>query len=474
MKTRLLVLALAAGAITLSLLAFWTMRTPGTDNRSTQCLECHRSRNINTNEGVFSSQVFCYDCHQQPDCRKDLGGHNVSLQVESVNFRNSRHQYVACIQCHTDVARSPHKSVSGVQCSGCHAVRGDGPIHSDHVRVRCEACHTASPFVELDRAGGRIKLAHATLEGVPVSLAAHKTTDVSNKEFCDRCHHVQNAVGAPAAVLPSKSFLCIACHYSPLAIGHPMFWAALVISILGFIGLGTFWFKGSVQEETASGHRKLSLGSELVWTRIFSREFFSILKAGFLDIVLQRRILAAGVRRWAIHSLIYYSFLARFLLSVFTLIVQKTSPGSQLALSLIDKNNGFVAAANDLLGLFILAGVLWALIVRFFVKPDYVATKEQDTFALALIGILTLSGFLAEGMRILITGIPADMAVSSFVGYLFSRLFSLADPGWQTVYGYMWYVHAASWAVFVAYLPFGKLRHIVTTPLSLLISYKKA
>ncbi len=473
MKTRFLVLALATGAIALSLFALWTVRTPRTE-QPLQCLDCHRSRNINTNEGIQSSQAFCYECHKQPDCQRSLGTRKVSLQVESADFRNSRHQYVACIHCHTDVARSPHKSVLGVQCLGCHPVGGDGPVHSEHLRVRCEACHTASPFVERDQPGGPIKLAHVTPDGVPISLAAHKQTDVGNKEFCDRCHHAGNMVGAPAAVLPSKSFLCIVCHYSPLAIGHPMFWAALIIGLIGLAGLICFWFRGSVEAEKVSAHKKLSLGSELVWSKVFSREFFSILKTIFLDVLLQRRILAAGVRRWAIHSLIYYSFLARFLLSVFTLIVQKTSPGSQLALSLIDKNNGFIAATNDVLGLFILVGVLWALLMRFYVKPDYVETKEQDTFALALIGLLTLTGFLAEGMRIYITGIPVDVAASSFVGYLCSRLFALADLGWQTVYGYMWYFHAACWAVFIAYLPFGKLRHIVTTPLSLLINYKKA
>jgi hypothetical protein len=38
----------------------------------------------------------------------------------------------------------------------------------------------------------------------------------------------------------------------------------------------------------------------------------------------------------------------------------------------------------------------------------------------------------------------------------------------------VWYTHALLWALFIAYLPFGKLKHIFTTPLSLLLNYKKA
>ena len=70
-----------------------------------------------------------------------------------------------------------------------------------------------------------------------------------------------------------------------------------------------------MQGEVSSGHRKFQLGSEVVWSKIFSNEIFSILKTILFDILLQRRILANGVSRWFIHSLIFYSFFARFSLS---------------------------------------------------------------------------------------------------------------------------------------------------------------
>jgi hypothetical protein len=60
--------------------------------------------------------------------------------------------------------------------------------------------------------------------------------------------------------------------------------------------------------------------------------------------------------------------------------------------------------------------------------------------------------------------------VYTFVGYLVSKLLSLFPFNWQGVYGYLWYAHALMWAVFIAYLPFGKLKHIITTPLNLILS----
>ncbi|HMK36267.1 MAG TPA: respiratory nitrate reductase subunit gamma [Desulfomonilaceae bacterium] len=274
-------------------------------------------------------------------------------------------------------------------------------------------------------------------------------------------------------VLPSKSFVCLACHYSPLRMGNPVFLIAVIISIMGIIGMVAFWFRASVQGEVASVHRKIQLGSEVVWAKIFSREIFSILKTIFFDILLQRRILASGVSRWLIHSLIFYSFFARFALSLLTLLLQNLSPEGERTLILVNKDSSFVAAFNDLTGVFILVGVTWAIVRRYITKPDYVSTEEQDIVALVIIGLVTFSGFILEGIRFHTAHIPPEVALSAFAGYVISKLFSVVHVGWQSIYGYMWYVHALLWALFIAYLPFGKLRHIITTPLSLLLGYKK-
>jgi nitrate reductase gamma subunit len=255
--------------------------------------------------------------------------------------------------------------------------------------------------------------------------------------------------------------------------GNPVFLIAIAIAMIGIVGTLIFWFRAGVQGETSSVHRKFQLGSEVVWSKVFSREIFSILKTVFFDILLQRRILANGVSRWFIHSLIFYSFFARFVVSFATILFQKMAPEAALTLTLVNKDSPFMATFNDLTGVFILAGVIWAMVRRFVTKPEYVATQEEDTIALVIIGLVAFSGFVVEGIRILIAQIPEQVAMSAFAGYLMSRLFSIANVSWQSIYGYFWYIHALLWALFIAYLPFGKLKHIFTTPLSLLLNYKK-
>ena len=438
-----------------------------TDNSAKSiCLDCHRQSNINTNEGVQSSRAFCNDCHANPDCRRSVDGKDVPLQVTADSFKNNPHQYVACIHCHTDVARSPHRTEIGSQCRDCHPVHGEGTAHAPHLRVDCQACHFKHKIVRLDHTVNRIELAPLDADQNPAGLVDHGLEDVSTEESCRRCHQAQNTVGAPAAVLPVKSLLCIMCHPSSRGVGHPIFWIALLTFLGGTFLMVRFWFIGSVQDEGESLHRKISLTSDAVWQAIFSRKIFTVLRVIVLDIVLQRRILKNSVQRWSLHSLIFLAILIRFGLSVFTGLLFSIAPDSPLALTLIDKNDPTMAFTYDFLGLCILLGLMWAVIQRLVVKPAHVKTEIEDNITLGILGLLVILGFIAEAARILMTQLPADVAVYAFVGYPLSAVLAVLPVDWRSAYSYLWYAHAAMGAVFIAYLPFGKLKHIFNVPLT--------
>ncbi len=169
------------------------------------------------------------------------------------------------------------------------------------------------------------------------------------------------------------------------------------------------------------------------------------------------------------HVLIFSALLLKFGLSLFTSIGYYFNPQSSLMAALIDKNHWFVGFFNDLLGLFILLGIVWAVVKRFIVKPDHVVSEHQDTITLVIVGSLIGLGFLLEGARILVTGIPFDTAVYSFVGYGFSKIFSVFPFDWASIYPWMWYAHGIVAAIFIVYLPFGKMKHVFNTPLTYFI-----
>jgi nitrate reductase gamma subunit len=91
----------------------------------------------------------------------------------------------------------------------------------------------------------------------------------------------------------------------------------------------------------------------------------------------------------------------------------------------------------------------------------------QDWKANGLLGAIVFIGFLLEGMRIAMTGSPPG-AEYAFVGYGLSSLFTGADL--IHLYGYIWYAHAILTGAFVAYLPFSRMIHMITVPVSLALN----
>jgi len=318
----------------------------------------------------------------------------------------------------------------------------------------------------LEATTNRIRVARVDSSGAPVFRADHRLADVTDERSCRRCHNAENSVGAPAAVLPAKSLLCIICHPSSSSVGHTLFWAGLLVLAIGMFLMVRFWLVGTVRGEASSLHRKISLSADAVWQAIFSRDLARIARVTVLDIVLQRRILKESIQRWAMHSLIFLPILLRFAVSVATVLIFAVDPDGDLALTLIDKNSPFTAFINDLTGFCILAGVIWAVLQRFVIKPAHVATDIQDNVTLGIVGCVVLLGFLTTAARLLLTQVPGDIAGYSFLSYPLSRALTVLPFDWRQTYPILWYAHAIVATVFVAYLPFGKLKHIFNVPLT--------
>lgn len=436
------------------------------------CLDCHHLPNLDSNEGIAANQVLCLECHGQDACTREVKGDKVSLKVELKSFEGSRHRWVACLSCHDDVARSPHQSTRGAQCLSCHPMHGEYALGDPHSSVACSACHNKSPFVALDKKSGTVKLAKFNGQEQPIGLTDHGPADLSQDKLCVRCHTAGNQAGAPSAVLPGKGAICFFCHSASFSIGSWWFGLALLIFLGGLLAGGLFYMRGSVAGQSQSLHHKIAAGSEVLYRAAFSRRLWETLKVLWFDVLWQRRLLKESLRRWFFHSLIYLALLAKMGLGLCTWLIHEWWPASDLAMALLNKNNGFVALTNDLLGLLILIGVLLAAMQRWVFKPDHVVAEWQDNIALIILGVMLISGFVAEAARILISQVPAQVAVYSFVAYPLSRLLAGTNIDWPGVYAWLWYVHGLSAALFVAYLPFGKMRHIFTAPLSLIINRK--
>jgi len=123
----------------------------------------------------------------------------------------------------------------------------------------------------------------------------------------------------------------------------------------------------------------------------------------------------------------------------------------------------------EVFGLFVLAGVFMALDRRYITKPDRLGYKGEpdntpdDAIVLLLLGGIVITGFVIEALRIHVTNPPWE--VWSFAGYTLAKAFAGVDNNTARIlHKVMWWTHTFMSLSFIAYIPYSRLVHIITTP----------
>ena len=387
-------LATVAALLALLLLALGAPAPAGTaaDQASAACLQCHAAEGLEDGGG------------------RDLGPH----------------AGLSCQACHQGVAEYPHSDPALASCLSCHDPHNEEATGDLHAGVSCQACHW----------GG---------QGGPHALA-----EAGSEASCRQCHFAGNSAGAPAAVLPPKSVLCLACHTATISLSDWPSRLALAVLVLGLLGSLGFWLSGSGAGPAAGLHHAWRVGPAL--------------GALILDGLLQRRLWRLSPGRWAVHALIFLPMAARLAWALTALILGRWDPAAGLTQAMLAKNHPATALFFDLSGLLVLAGAILAALRRLARRGAALpGLPRPDWPAMALLLLVVISGFITEAARMALTGATTD-APWAFGGAALAGLFT---PGaaLQTAYAYLWYGHAICWAAFVAYLPFSRMRHILLAPL---------
>jgi nitrate reductase gamma subunit len=423
------------------------------------CMACHRAVNPKSAEGRRKIQTFCFHCHEEGDtpAKKATGALVPLMNAEA--YRNTPHADQSCTACHPGGAAFQHQDQPRGDCLQCHTRHDEKKAHDAHLEVSCEACHLKGVTPFRDPVSKRVLWKLPPDTGRPLQI--HDMVSGRGQDTCTRCHEKGNKVGAPAMVLPAKSVICMPCHAATFSVGDTTTIIALVIFLAGILLLLSYWLTGTFSAKDADGPVPKTRKSLFAGV-------FHMPRTLLLDVLLQRRLYRQSEGRWLIHALIFYPFLFRFTWGMVGLLGSLWRPASGTVWLLLDKNNYLTALLFDISGILILLGVLVALargtLNRLRRLPGL---PGQDPLALGLIGGIVIVGFVLEGMRMAMTGLPGD-AGYAVVGYWISRLFS--DPsGLTSLYGYVWYAHAILAAGFVAYLPFSRLLHIILAPVVLLM-----
>jgi len=123
----------------------------------------------------------------------------------------------------------------------------------------------------------------------------------------------------------------------------------------------------------------------------------------------------------------------------------------------------FQSLALDVFGLLSIIGILMVIYRRVVLKPKMLENRWQD--AVILGGLLTvlLTGFMIEGLRIIVAGdpwanwSPVGLAVGKFLA-----LFLFPDA-LRPAHVFLWWLHLLLVFGLIAWLPYSKLLHIFTS-----------
>jgi heterodisulfide reductase subunit C/nitrate reductase gamma subunit len=256
---------------------------------------------------------------------------------------------------------------------------------------------------------------------------------------------------------------------------------------------------------------------------VFSRKIFKFFKVLPLDVLLQTRILKTDFLRWMMHILIFFGFISLLLMHALDdVITKKIFPEYFATLDPFQFLRNFF-------GVMIGVGVVIAIYRRVRYRGPMLVTRYADRFALILLAVIVVTGYLVESTKMVSERVynrmAADFSPASGPGdehalkaywsreygtvfsdmkfqvtpallakgkvlneegcvschapaksaFISARLSKAMKPVARSLSSLnadriLYYIHVMACFVGLAYLPFSKFFHIITNPLVIMIN----
>jgi heterodisulfide reductase subunit C/nitrate reductase gamma subunit len=302
-----------------------------------------------------------------------------------------------------------------------------------------------------------------------------------------------------------------------------LFNSSLIILAVGMILKAVQWlsYKIGIQSENSTFFERLASSLKAIFSVVFSSKIIIVLKVFVLDVLFQHKILKQDVLRWVMHMLIFWGFILLFFMHALETMV------SEKIFSYYYSTINPYMFLRDFFGFMVLVGLAIAIARRSFMKIHRLTTNKKDIYAIFIVALIVLSGVFLEGSKIIsytdfknmeqdfsdlgdeeeiqnleaywvknyglvspnitdqisLEAIAAGEEIhvesceachtrpqSAFAGFAVSRLMKpvgglLDSMGMVNI---LYYFHILACFIGLALLPFTKMLHLVTTPLSLI------
>lgn len=175
---------------------------------------------------AFSENADCLQCHADETLTGERAGKTVSLYFDEVQFQNSVHAGLECINCHADLDGQdlPHDvPLAPVDCGVCHSqeqeqfsdsLHGQALKRADPLAPRCQSCHGGHDIVSVKDAKSKVFVSRIPFvcgschsEGKPVQTQREIHQDHIIENYAESIH----GEGLFKKGL-SVTATCISCH----------------------------------------------------------------------------------------------------------------------------------------------------------------------------------------------------------------------------------------------------------------------
>jgi len=304
---------------------------------------------------------------------------------------------------------------------------------------------------------------------------------------------------------------------------NSLFLTALIIFSLGFIYKVSNWFIKNIAApgQTITTYQRVQSAADGIFRVIFSSKFLIVLKVILVDVLLQGRVFKEDVARWLAHMLIFYGFLLLLVMHALESVVTEALFSDYYATV-----NPFFFL-RDLFGAMVIVGVAMAVLRRYFLRRPRLRTGPKDHYAIIILAVIMFSGIALEGLKITshsefirmvedYAGLDDDDEIQAleavwvkdfgvvspnirgpfdddllsvgrevhegncldchasakwaFSGFTMAKIIKPVAVPLDQADGItiLWYIHIIACFAGLAYLPFSKMFHIFTVPLSLI------
>jgi Fe-S oxidoreductase/nitrate reductase gamma subunit len=421
----------------------------------------------------------CLICHSNKDLKQPVGdGTLKSIFIDKKEWERDIHKIKGflCIDCHTTVSPfyHPKGGTFVITCEKCHLEALEEHQKSIHQNLfvlnkknspKCYTCHIKHKIRKISDPDSSLSLKNISKtcgschnEKLKSKISflrpgGHKKTGFSEKldiKCCTNCH-LEDLI--PKLETEKKRF-CVICHNTYFKRGitsflnfysgiheffifrvdlkSAIFILFLFIFTFGLINKVTKWQFGATELKTKNVKERL--------------KFLFVYGLG------NRKILRNDLLGGIAHLFIMWGF-------ILLLLGHLVTPYLKGYIYLV--HSLFI----DIVGLLYITGNLLAILRRYYFKKGKMDNLFEDPLILIGLLFIGLTGFFLEGLYLYAAG--TQFKTWAFMGKALSSLLNISSDATEILHNSLWIVHIIITMLLLAYIPFSKLFHIISSPINI-------